>query len=409
MHGRVARCSLFLSSLFVSGCRTSGSESPNATTSPQASAVPAPLTTGPLLAATGTTGRDAGPPPLWTHAREAFPEETAPLQRSETGKEIKEATFSLEASFHVFDTPPIPKGPEVNTSLATDLRKRFDPTVSLELGAARMRWTFGPGFVLQKGVEVRARRDRYGHVVLWGDRTKPYYRVAPPGTLRSLLIDGRFDASPLQRIDHVEEKARGKRYAYPTRTLSVSTRLANVTIELARVPESLEGGRLLARTLTDLLNLDPREPFMELDEVPTRFEVHWTSRGGFLFDVLSLQRRTDLLQFPAVGTGYRFSPTDAPPFSRELIPVASMTNVRQEPGRQDLPRVSLKVVNHDGNVNTLWIDGLPTLHLQPEESLELFLPKGKLHVALRSFFGARDERKELSLPAVFGETPEKGL
>ena len=40
-------------------------------------------------------------------------------------------------------------------------------------------------FPLPLGTELRARQDRYGHLLVWKGGTE--YRVLPPGTLRAML------------------------------------------------------------------------------------------------------------------------------------------------------------------------------------------------------------------------------
>ena len=109
--------------------------------------------------------------------------------------------------------PPPARAPEVNAAVIDSARRRAEARMTIEMSPTRARFVLtGGGFVLPQGTELRARLDRYGHLLLWpGEDT---YRVAEPGSLRALLGERRLDVAPLSRAE-VVDGGEGPRRAEP--------------------------------------------------------------------------------------------------------------------------------------------------------------------------------------------------
>src|SRR5689334_4561410 len=116
-----------------------------------------------------------------------------------------------------------PHAPEVNVAGLDAARKKTELRLAIELGATRMRVALlGAGWVLPPETELRARSDRYGHVVVWpGGAT---YRPVAPGALRALIGERRFDVAPVTPAELVTKEDVGKRIGIRTRKVDVATR-----------------------------------------------------------------------------------------------------------------------------------------------------------------------------------------
>ncbi|MBV9946716.1 MAG: hypothetical protein JOZ69_07705, partial [Myxococcales bacterium] len=256
--------------------------------SPQASAEPAVLSNA--LATATNQGADAGPPPELLRTDRPLeadvPRESA---REPAGKEVwrdsrdgKElAGYALTAVVRTGEGPPPLKGSEVNAQAIEAARRRTEARLALELSQTRARFVFSGGFVLPAGTELRARLDRYGHVLLWaGEDT---YRIVEPGAMRAFLGERRLDVAPLSPANvtpggvagertvegsYAAYPARGQHLSLRTRRVEVSTRAARATLELATLRDAGEGGSLVCRWLLDLMNAPPSTPACASDELP---------------------------------------------------------------------------------------------------------------------------------------------
>lgn len=353
----------------------------DAQASPQAKAEPAPLTSV-VAAASGTNIADAGPPPSILRADHAIDADNlAPTLTS----------FTLVASLRPLEPPIAVHGPEINAVNADAHRKAQDLALSIELAPSRMRLVFGPGFIVPPGIELRARRDCYGFVLL--DAKDDVYRVLAPGTLRALVGERRIDVSPLSTSEQTQGGEGTKRLGLRTRKVEIVTRAARATVELAKVPDLGEGGILLARLILDLISAPPQTSLASADEVPLHAELHWTTRGGIAFDVTSLAKRTDAsstnLLTPPVDATFRLAPL--PSLSGELLLVPedleTLHNGPFDIGIASAPFAgTLNVFNGTDAPRAVWLDGVRVGWVAPETRLSIpSLQRGHYQLETRSF------------------------
>lgn len=353
----------------------------DAQASPQAKAEPAPLTSV-VAAASATTIADAGPAPSILRADRAI--ETDSLPQTAT-------SFALVASLRPLEPPPAIHGPEINAASIDAHRKAQDLGFAIELASSRMRIVFGPGFIVPAGIELRARRDFYGFLLI--DRTGDAYRVLAPGTLRALVGERRVDVSPLSTSEQTAGGEGTKRLGLRTRKVDIVTRAAKATVELAKVPELGEGGVLLARVILDLISAPPQTSLAALDEVPLHAELHWTTRGGIVFDVTSLAKRTDAptstLLAPPPEAAFRLAPLSSVPGELLLTP-AELGALHGGPfdiGVAAAPvQGTLNVFNDTDAPRVLWLDGVRVGWVAPATRLSIpSLQRGHYQLESRSY------------------------
>ncbi len=352
----------------------------DAQASPQAKAEPAPLTSV-VAAASATESVDAGPPPSILRGDRALETDAiGPIPVS----------FALVAQLHPLEPPAPVHGPELNAAAIEAKRKAQDLAFAIELAPARMRLVFGPGFIVPAGIELRARRDFYGFLLL--DRTGDAYRVLAPGALRALVGERRVDVSPLSTSGQTPGGEGTKRLGLRTRTVELTTRAAKATVELAKVPEVGEGGVLLARVLLDLISAPPQTSLAGTDEIPLHAELHWTTHGGIVFDVTSLAKRTDApvapLLVPPPEASFRLAPLAGVAGELVLTP----TELGQlHNGPVDLQNAApvqgtLNVFNATDAPRVLWLDGVRVGWVGPETRLSIpSLQRGHYQLESRTY------------------------
>ena len=184
--------------------------SPNATIlpAPLATAVPAATettadaTTGRYAAPTDSRGRlalDAGiPTPQPLIVGEPLAADSPPW------KDVSGVTLSAEWIWTNIAAPPhAPEVAQAGIDAARKLTRRLWTIDLTESG--RMRIAFDSvSFTLTKFTELRARYDRYGHVLVWPNTDQ--YRVIPPGALRALIDERRIGRQNLvECLDFLEE------------------------------------------------------------------------------------------------------------------------------------------------------------------------------------------------------------
>ena len=307
---------LFL--VLLLACKGAAFDPLDAAPSPQASAEPAPLANVPATAA--NIGADAGPPPEPLRSDRPLPtdvlhETSREPASKESARDTRELSgYVLHSVLRMGEGAPPPKGPEVNLSVIESARRKTEAHIAIEASQTRARFVLAGGFVLPQGAELRARNDRYGHLVIWpGENT---YRVAEPGALRALLGERRLDVAPLSpaRVTSAGEGAR--RLNVRTRRVEISTRAARASMELASFRDAGEGGVLVCRMLLDLMNAPPSTAACAVDDVPLHAELHWTTQGVLTFDVASIARRADLvvqdLAAPPPATTFELRPLPVP-------------------------------------------------------------------------------------------------
>jgi len=377
-----------------------GTQAPDLTdapASPQANAVPAPLANMPTTPASATPPPplDAGPAPQpW---RPDQPLAVDALPARELGG------YTMAATLHGADPPAPPRGPEYVASAVEVARKKTEPRLSLDLGSSRLRMVVASqGFVLPMGTELRARGDRYGHVVLAPDGAN--YRVAAPGALRALVGERRFDVAPLSPADVNGAGEGGRRLGYHTRKVEVVNRAARATFEIARVADAGDSGTLICRALLDMMNAPPSTPLCGVDEVPMFAELRWTTRGAVVFTATAIVRRLDL------PTSVLLAPPPTPTFATGPLPGQSseilLTGAELHALRtgEHLPegRPVLTLINPSDVLQFAWLDGVAVAWLAPSARVEIpALARGRAAVEWRTFLGdVVDPPRPVTLPGL---------
>jgi hypothetical protein len=268
---------------------------------------------------------------------------------------------------------------------------------------------------MPQGTEIRARTDRYGHVLLWPHEST--YRVVAPGALRALFGERRLDVAPLSGAELLPIGDGARRFNYRTRKVEVTTRAAKATFEIASIAGAGEGGTLLCRALLDLMNAPPSTPLCTTDDMPLHADLRWTTKGAIAFDVVSLARRTDLAlsQLAAPPPSLAFVPSPPPPLNSETmltrselaafrtapveVPVSADTDAKAPPLAPDS---GLLLVNSSDELRFAWIDGAAVAWVAPgaREQLTALL-RGRYVLQWRTFLGDAFEPGQLvTVPGV---------
>jgi hypothetical protein len=389
------------------GCHGAADDPPGAATSPQANAEPALLANVAVAGggATSIPGADAGTPPEALRADRAVPTDTPKdVARDTNAKEpprdpTRLAGYSLAAVVRTGEGPPPPKWPEVNTPSLEAARRKSEARIAIDLTPSRARFVLTGGFVLPQATELRARSDRYGHLVLWpGEET---YRVAEPGTLRALLGERRLDVSPMSAADFTSPGEGARRLNLRTRRIELVTRAAKATMEVAMLAGAGEGGVLVCRLLLDLMSAPPSAAACASDEVPLHAELRWTAQGTLVFDAVSVARRTDLavqdLAAPPSTRAFaagpvRSEPADALAGQTELLGFRSapldLPAVQARDAQAPPPMSGLVLVNQSDELRVVWVDGVAVAWVAPGARWPLpTLVRGRYTVQWRTFLG----------------------
>lgn len=385
-------------------CKARVGDAPDAAASPQASAVPAPLALATTMpSALPASMPEGGPPPTPLRGDVALaPDPTRePIDERVRGERGVASGYTLSALFRPADVVLPPRAPEVNQAGLDAARKKTELRVAIDVTPSRMRLALmGTGFVLPEDTEIRARADRYGHVVVWpGGAT---YRPLAPGAMRALLGERRFDLSPIATATVAEKEEVGKRIGIRARKVEVSTRVAKATFEVGRVQDLGEGGVLLCRLLFDLMNAPPQTAACGLDELPLRADLRWNTMGSFAFEITGILKRTELAfaNLAVPPTGAQFSP--APPPSRGAAPMltaaelaAFRTTAIDMPPGPFANADGLIVTNATDQLRVLYIDGVSVLWASAgAKDVLKGLPRGRYVSQWRTFLGEAIEPPE---------------
>jgi len=389
------------------GCRAASvsTDPPGAATSPQAKAEPAPLVSPPSLASStsvASPGSDARPEPAPLRIDEPIaPDVLREVVREPGGKESTRearelAGYMLQAVMRSGEGPAAPRAPEVNAAAIDSAKRKTEARLTIEISASRARFVIASGFVLPQGTELRARVDRYGHLLFWPG--EPTYRVVQPGALRALVGERRLDIAPLAAAE-VRSGGEGRRLNLRTRHIEIWTRAGRASLELALLREAGDGGSLVCRFLLDLMSASPSASPCATDEVPLHAELRWATRGALTFDVSSIARQIDIppqdLAVPPAGLGFVEGPPAAQPYE-VLLQKAELAAFRTAPidappaavrdARQ--PEAGLVLANSTDELRLAWIDGVPVAWLGPGERIALpSLLRGRYAVQWRTFLG----------------------
>ncbi len=380
---------LIANAVAIAACKAplgSAENVPDATASPQASAMPAPLAapTTTTSAAGGATP-ESGPPLVPLRGDVALGPDTLP--RETVG-------YTLSAVMKQSDVSGPPRAVEVNGAGLEAARKKTELRLAIELSPSRMRVALlGSGWVLPPDTEIRARSDRSGHVMVWPGALK--YRPFAPGALRAVLGERRFDVAPMTGADIRPRDESGKRIGIRTRKVDVVTRAAKATFEVGRLPDLGEGGVLLCRVLLDLMNAPPSSAVCGDGELPLRAELRWTPRGSFGFEITGVLKRADMattaLLVPPAGAAFADSPLIATGVTAMVSPAdlaAFRTGPSDNGAGAHATAAPLTVANATGQLRVLHIDGIPVAWAAPgSRDVVHGLHRGRYIAQWRTFLG----------------------
>jgi hypothetical protein len=418
--------------LFLAACEAPAKPTPSgrdAGASPNASILPSPLT-----AEDPPELPDASIPPDGPYGIQAdslgrliIPEAGAPqpevlrgdLPMTAESPAIKDLSgVTLEAAFRLRDVAVAPKAPEVAQDGIKTAAGLTAPKWKIDLSdTGRMRIVFvSRAMPLPMNSELRARSDRYGHVVLWPNSTD--YRVVPTGAIRTVLGERRVDVTPLS-TGTVKSLGEGKRLGLSTRKVEVTSPLGSVKLELGKTNDVGEGGALLCRTLVEIVGVDPRSPVCVAGEVPLMAAYTWQEGGGIDFEVSSLSKRTDLptneLLVPPPGAMYQATGLPQSPagifLTRDEI-AAFRSAPLQLPPLEDpnAPGEGFVALNQTDTLAYFYLDGVPVVAVPPSEQRYVIgTARGRYVTQWRTFLGDRiGPAKTVELPArlTFGEPKE---
>ena len=326
---------------------------------------------------------------------------------------------TLEAVFAWHDLPgPLPQ-PELDATALEVLRQKTVLSMNIHLTTVdRMSVVFNsPAFPLGTQTELRARRDRYGHVLVWP--TRKTYRPAPPGVLRALIGERRMDVVPLV-AGTAENKGRSKTLGYATVKVSLSGPFGTLELEQAEIPGLPRAGMLLCRLLIELAGLKPSSSACEDTAVPLRAEYHWKDGGRLSFVATKLGRRRD----------YQSADVSVPPQDADFAPGILPSSPGQFMDADELLTIfhrdaplspdqkastntrGLVATNRTAVFSALLVNGVAVAWIAPnQERVIVGLHSGRYALSFRDFHGQNiiaAKTGEVPGRIVAGEVPDAG-
>jgi hypothetical protein len=413
---------LLIGALVLGACEPHKSEAPEGVPgpsepSPNASVLPAPLAVGPKI-----IPRDAGHAAPEGSSDAGVPEPPRPLREDDaiaSEPELRAAPgVSLEARFRWLEPPP-PRSPEGNADAVARARDKTAFDLSIEASSlGRLRLSFrSRSFPFPPGTELRAREDRYGHLLIWPGGAG--YTPLAPGTLRAVLADARVDAAPLAEPSPAVGGA-GALLGMATQKYKLETSVGKLELEQAVVPAAGSAGALLCRLLLELVAVGPESSACRAESLPLRAEYFWASGARFELEVSKLTKRPELsvegLAVPPPGSVPRRGELPGPPFvvlveDHELSDFRARALAPSPKPDPAAPKVGLVFQNRADGPRYLLVDGVPVLWLRADaEWLLSGLKLGRYSVQARDFFGAQPSPiRTVELPARFtlSDEPEK--
>ncbi len=408
--------------LLALGCEQRLTDAPPASSasepSPNASVLPAPLAASPAK----TSSRDAGHALTEASSVAPAPEPPRPLREDDALPPDPEPRAApglvLSARFRWLDAPP-PRPPEASADALARARDKTALDASFELSSlGRMRLVLSsPAFPFPTGTELRARDDRYGHIVLWP--REEAYTPLPPGTLRAALQERRVDFTPLADPSVVLSGS-GNFLGFATQRQRLETSVGKLELEQAQMPAAGGAGELLCRLLVELLSVTPESTACKPEWVPLRAAYTWASGGRFELEMSKVAKRVELppdgLAVPPLGVGVRRGELPGPPFialveERELGELRVRALPPPEKHDAAAPKLGLVFQNRGDLPRYLLVDGVPVVWLRAgAEWLVSGLKTGRYTVQARDFLGAESTPSKLvELPARFivGDEPDR--
>ena len=405
------RTALALALLALPACRAAPSDLPDAATSPQAKAEPTPLTTLSSIASAAAPGAasNSGPAPEpLLPGTELAADLAHEVLHEPSGRDPRELSgYALYAVLRTGEGPGPPKAPEVNSTAIEAARRKTESHLTIDVSQTRARFVLSAGFVVPQGTELRARLDRYGHLLLWpGEAT---YRIVQPGALRALLGERRLDVAPLAAVEIRSVGEGTRRAGMRTRRIEVATRAAKATMEVATLRDAGDGGVLVCRMLLDLMSGAQSPPACGADDIPLHAEIRWTTRGALTFDVTTLTRRADFVAQDLAAPPAALTFMDAPPpaapaetliHKSEIVAFRTAAVDTPPTTARDAqvppPENGLLLVNSSDELRVVWLDGALVAWVAPGERLSLpTIQRGRYALQWRTFLGDSWEPADL--------------
>lgn len=320
------------------------------------------------------------------------------------------AGFSLDAVFRWRDVPPATKLAETSNDGLKEANRLTSLAMRVHMAdGGRMRIEFASrALPLPAGTELRARADRWGHLLLWPNSTD--YRVVPAGALRTLLGERRVDVTPLAP-GQIKATGDGKRLGLTARKIEVTAPLGTLRVELGKVADAVDAAPLLCRSFMEMVGVDPKTPACQSGEVPLFASWSWVDGGGIAWEATAITKRTDLLAgdfvIPPAGARYAASGLPIAP-GGILLSKDELSAFRTGPLPSPSPPASLApgegfiAVNQTDTLLYVLIDGVPVA-LVPAQSDRYVIgtTRSRYSVQWRTFLG------EKILPAATIEMPAR--
>lgn len=310
--------------------------------------------------------------------------------------------LTLQAAFVPRDVTPISAGAEVSPQGIAAAKKATQPRVVVTMTAlGRMKLVFeSRSLPLPYGAEIRARHDKYGHLVFWPGAAM--YRIAPPGSLRTVLGERRVDVTPLS-AGLKRDAAAGKRLEQTTRKVVLEGPLGKLTLELAMVPEAGLGGPLLCRALAETMGIDPATPECKPEEVALHASLDWLGGGGVDFTVSAFERRSDIppgsVLVPPPGadrTDAALPQSDGIFVSRDELVALRKAPIDVKSSDPAAPPDGFIADNGRDQPMELWLDGVPIVSVPPlDKRFIVGAHAGRYNAQWRTFLGDRIEPLEV--------------
>jgi hypothetical protein len=280
---------------------------------------------------------------------------------------------SLQGEWRYADLPPAPRDGNVTgleaARRSTALRMRVDLAA-----IGRMRIVFqSRALPVEQGTEVRARIDRYGHLLVWPNASG--YRILLPGAVRTVLGEGRADANPLVRAQVASVSDGTRRAGRRTKKWELTTRTGKLTLEQARLVAAGEGAPLLCRFLSEIVAIDPSAAPCAIDDVPMRAQYNWPQGGSIVFEVTDVVEKAELpaAQLLVPPSGAEFVRTGLPArgtvvlLSREELGALRVRSA--DPPPPTLPEDGLFLQNTSDILRYAFVDGVPAAAVAPNRDI----------------------------------------
>ena len=355
-HGGFAAQVCLATSVGLFGCRSRDALPLGpTTTSPQATAEPAPLEPTPSR---GDEGKER--PILATPSDAASAEPT-----SADGFALSYDCVLGEGAFAA-------RAGETPAATLEALRRRSHTALAVVASGARVALTLsGPRFLAPAGLEVRAQSEHRDYALV--DTGEKRVVEAPEGVLRALVSEGRLDVSPLRAPENLETLVRPLT-AGGERRVALVTKSATLTVSLTSSADGARWGAVLTTIFAELAGIAVGSAWVGDGEWPSAAEVRWAN-GRTLRFVLAKKtaRVVEAGEVVALPPGYRRERMPLPaPSARAFVGPQDLAQLRGGPAEGASGEGStLWLVNRDLAPRIALVEGVPVGWVAGNQSLAL--------------------------------------